>query len=135
MNSRFLELRNKIKSLADTFVNDILQELDRPETGHSQVISPAYAISPKTSPPRKRRTRNELKTLIEAAVETFGENTTDKLIAEKCGISIAMIYREPYSTYLAEAKKEHKKKKNAEQAADYKKTEYKEELTAGLPYD
>jgi hypothetical protein len=65
--------------------------------------------------------------LIEAAVDTFGGETTDKLIAEKCGISIAMIYREPYATYLIEAKKEYKKKQNAKRTADFKKTEYKDE--------
>jgi hypothetical protein len=69
---------------------------------------------------RKKRTRIELKLLIEAAVDTFGGETTDKLIAEKCGISIAMIYREPYATYLTEAKKEYKKKQNAKRTADFK---------------
>jgi hypothetical protein len=85
---------------------------------------------------RKRRTRIELKLLIEAAVDTFGAETTDKLIAEQCGISIAMIYREPYATYLTEAKKEYKKKQNAKRTANFKKTEYKDKLsTSKLSYD
>jgi hypothetical protein len=86
-------------------------------------------------PLRKRRTRLELKLLIEAVVDTFGGETTDKLIAEKCGISTAMIYREPYATYLTEAKREYKKKQNAKRTADFKKTKYKDELTAGQLYD
>ncbi|MDR2346695.1 MAG: hypothetical protein LBE18_11560 [Planctomycetaceae bacterium] len=84
---------------------------------------------------RKRRTRTELKLLIEAAVDTFGAETTDKLIAEKCGIAIAMIYREPYATYLTEAQKEYKKKQNIKQNANFKKTEYKDTLTTRPTYD
>jgi hypothetical protein len=117
---------SKLRELSAEVVNVHTTPNDSPDfTGSSS--------QPKTV--RKRRKRGELKLLIEAMVDTFGVETTDKLIAEKCGISIAMIYREPYATYLTEAKKEYKKKQNAKRTADFKKTEYKDELTTKPTYD
>jgi hypothetical protein len=75
---------------------------------------------------RKRRSRRELKFLIEAAVDTFGGEITNKEFAEKAEIAESLLYREPYSTYLEEARKEYKKKRNAERTVDYKTKQYKE---------
>ncbi|MDR2346254.1 MAG: hypothetical protein LBE18_09325 [Planctomycetaceae bacterium] len=73
---------------------------------------------------RKRRTRVELKILIEAAVDAFGGEISTKEFAEKAGIAESLFYREPYSTYLEAARKEYEKKCNAKRAAIYKKIQY-----------
>ncbi|MCL2743708.1 MAG: hypothetical protein FWE67_07640 [Planctomycetaceae bacterium] len=78
------------------------------------------------SPVRRRRTKAELRILIEAAVDTLGAETTDKEIAENTGIKPSMLCREPYSTYLSNARKEYEKKQQAELAVERNKRRYKD---------
>ncbi|MDR2441576.1 MAG: hypothetical protein LBE12_19615 [Planctomycetaceae bacterium] len=47
----------------------------------------------------KRRSRLELKFLIESVVDTFGTEISIKELAKKAGIAESLLYREPYSTY------------------------------------
>jgi hypothetical protein len=123
MNSRLLEIRNKIKSLTDTFVSDIFYMLDNIERPAQSIVLPMPMDDNDTelpNPKKRRRSRIELRILIEAAVDTYGADTSDKFIAEKAGITIARIYNEPYSTYLEEARKEYRKKQNAARAVEHK---------------
>ncbi|MDR3233910.1 MAG: hypothetical protein LBT46_09665 [Planctomycetaceae bacterium] len=119
MRSRLPDIHNKIKSLADTFVSNVLRELGGIAAVDSAAPSPACGISPKTPLPLKRRTRTELRLLIESAVSTYGADTTDKFIAVYAGISVPMIYKEPYSTFLNEARKEYKRQQAAERSSEW----------------
>lgn len=117
MFSRILEIQQKINTHSQAVV-----KLCNEAAAILEMLSHPAAVEDNNAPTsrRKRRTRAELRTLIEAAVDTFEADTTDKLIAEKAGISIARIYKEPCATFLTEARKEYRKKQNAERAADYK---------------
>jgi hypothetical protein len=116
--------------------NDINFHLSKLRELSAEVVSvhttpndrPDFTRSDSPPPPlRKRRTRLELKLLIEAAIDTFGIEISNKEFAEKAGIAESLLYREPYSTYLEEARKEYEKKRNAERSADYKTKQYKED--------
>jgi hypothetical protein len=54
-------------------------------------------------------------------VSTYGADTTDKFIAVHSGISIPMIYKEPYSIYLNEARKEYKRQQAAERSGEWRR--------------
>ncbi|MCL2743242.1 MAG: hypothetical protein FWE67_05265 [Planctomycetaceae bacterium] len=69
---------------------------------------------------KQRRKRTELRILIEAAVDAYGADATNRKIGKECGIASSMLSEEPYKTWLKNARKEYIKKMNAERAADYK---------------
>lgn len=68
----------------------------------------------------KRRLRLELKFLIKSGVDTFGTEISIKEFAKKTGIAESLLYREPYSTYFKNARKEYEKNRKAELATDSK---------------
>ncbi|MDR2441838.1 MAG: hypothetical protein LBE12_20985 [Planctomycetaceae bacterium] len=98
--SALIDLNNKIVSV-HTISND------RPDcTGNGS--------QPKTV--HQKRTRLELKFLIESGVDTFGTEISIKEFAEKTGIAESLLYRKPYSTYLENARKEYEKNRKVELA-------------------
>jgi hypothetical protein len=93
----------------------------------SNNISQCQSKKRTKSEKKPRRKKSEWRTLIEAAIDTYGADTPDNFIAKNIGLNIAAIYKKPYSIYLDNARNEYRKKQNAEKAAEYKTMKYKDD--------
>jgi|GEM_PF-2987057 len=73
---------------------------------------------------KPKRTQDELKILIEAAVDTHGDKKTNKFYAKCIKVEPSRLSEDPYKTFLAEAKKKYRAEKKAGEGAQYTMAEY-----------
>lgn len=62
-----------------------------------------------------------MRVLIESAVDTYGADVPDKTIAVYAGISVPMIYKEPYATFLSAARETYRRQQVAERKAEWQR--------------
>jgi hypothetical protein len=121
-------------SLAIDTANEIREAAGNPDGNVPNVFQAASNVQNKMSEPphvatppeavtlemadstckQKKRKQSDIKIMIEAAVDTYGTEQADKFYAEQAKMKPSMIAREPYATFLTEAKEKYRKQKQFE---------------------
>ena len=98
-----------LKACAD--IAERIRKIDNIQEEPAPLTTADVADKPK----KKKRSQNDIKILIESAVDAYGDKKADKFYAEQSSIQPSVIARQPYSTFLEEAKKKYQKQRKFEE--------------------